>query len=251
MKRVGKLASMEKRKYVAMDAEAAMSGIECPSPIFQVWKYLGTCEGLCGAALGMAVRGGYDVTVAWLCCTLTFGGQTVIEGIEHRHKWTEEQSRTSLSRLGPVEPSDFDCRPPGFETQESEMTVHPKPIPEVLEHLKQIIQENSNDEVLSAGKLWCIHRERCLFSFLSHDLNNFSVLVSHELGFVVDTLQYIFSRLGSPAMIESSWKDRHLQSNGHAAAGSFLNLHCGHNNPFSAGEKKRLRSLLLQATTRS
>lgn len=75
--------------------------------------------------------------------------------------------------------------------------------------------------------------------------------MSHELGFVVDTLQYVVSRLGSPAMIESSWKDRHLQSSRDAASvGSFLNLHCGHNNPFSAGEKKRLRSLVLQATTR-
>ena len=152
VKRVGKLASMEKKKYIATDAEAAMRGVERPSPIFQVWKYLGTCEGLCGAALGMAVRRGYDVTLSWLCCTLTFGGQTVIEGMEHRHNWTEEQSRTSLSRLGPLNSSDFDCRPPGFESQESENTVHPKPIPEVLEQLKKILQENPNDEMLSAGK---------------------------------------------------------------------------------------------------
>lgn len=152
VKRVGKLASMEKKKYTVTDAEAAMSGVECPSPIFQVWKNLGTCEGLCGAALGMAVRGGYDVTVAWLCSTLTFGGQTVIEGMEHRHNWTEEQSRTSLSRLGQVKTDDFDCRPPGFESQESDSIVHPKPIPEVLCALKKIMDENLNDEGLLAGE---------------------------------------------------------------------------------------------------
>ena len=151
-KRIGKLASLEKKRFVSMDMEAAMGGIECPSPIFQVWKFLGTCEGLCGAALGMAVKGGYDVTVAWLCCTLTFGGQTLVEGIEHRHKWTEDQARASLAQLGPVLPTDFDCRPPGYESQESGTTVHPKPIPEVIEAMKALAQEYPNDEILSAGK---------------------------------------------------------------------------------------------------
>jgi hypothetical protein len=135
-----------------MDMEAAVSSIECPSPIFQAWKFLGTCEGLCGAALGTAVRAGYDVTVAWLCCTLTFGGQTLVESMEHRLKWTDEQARTSLGQLGPVLPIDFDCRPPGFASQESGTTVHPKPIPEVLKELKDIAQSNPDDELLSAGR---------------------------------------------------------------------------------------------------
>lgn len=54
-------------------------------------------------------------------------------------------------------------------------------------------------------------------------------------------------RLSAPVMIESSWKERHLQPDGSTAVGSFLNLHCGHNNPFSVGERKRLEALLLQA----
>jgi len=74
--------------------------------------------------------------------------------------------------------------------------------------------------------------------------------VNHELGFVIGTLQYVVARLGAPMVVESSWKERHLQSSGHAVGGSFLNLHCGHNNPFSVGEKKRLCALLLQATHR-
>lgn len=72
--------------------------------------------------------------------------------------------------------------------------------------------------------------------------------VSHELGFVVGTLEYAVSRLGSQAVIEANFKDRHLQSTSQEMIGSFLNLHCGHNNPFSASEKKRLRSLLMHAT---
>jgi len=156
VKRIGKLASVEKKRFISLDVEAATTGIECPSPIFQVWKFLGTCEGLCGAALGIAVKGGYDVTVAWLCCLLTFGGQTVVEGIEHRHKWTDDQARTSLAQLGNVVPTDFDCRPPGFESQESGMTVHPKPIPEVIEGLKSIIQENPADAVLTDGTYFLV-----------------------------------------------------------------------------------------------
>ena len=80
-------------------------------------------------------------------------------------------------------------------------------------------------------------------------LTYFFFIVSHELGFVMGTLQYAVSRLGSHAAIEASFKDRHLQSTSQEMIGSFLNLHCGHNNPFSAGEKKRLRSVLIQATS--
>jgi hypothetical protein len=80
---------------------------------------------------------------------------------------------------------------------------------------------------------------------------NFSpILVSQELGFVIDTLQYVVTRLCAPGIVESNWKDRHLQSIGSGTIGSFLNLHCGHNNPFSVGEKKRLRVLLQQVTDR-
>ena len=68
--------------------------------------------------------------------------------------------------------------------------------------------------------------------------------VSHELGFVVGMLEYVVYRLGSPAVIEANFKDRHLQASSQEMIGSFLNLHCGHNNPFSVTEKKRLRALL-------
>jgi hypothetical protein len=48
-------------------------------------------------------------------------------------------------------------------------------------------------------------------------------------------------------MIEASQKSRHLQVSD-SSVGSFLNLHCGHNNPFARKERDRLKVLLEQAT---
>jgi hypothetical protein len=74
--------------------------------------------------------------------------------------------------------------------------------------------------------------------------------VKHELAFVLGTLEYVVARLSSAPTVESSWKNRHLEKDG-IMVGSFLNLHCGHNNPFSQAERKRLKTLLSQATLRS
>lgn len=231
-----------------------MGGMECPAPIYQIWKYLGTCEGLCGAALGMAVRAGYDVTVSWLCSMLIFGGQTVVEGMEHRLKLTEDEVRAP-GQVGAVLPSDFDCRPPGYKSQESETTVHPKPIPEVIEELERVLKENSNDESLSSGTYLLLQISICYFMsvvqvYISslHFLSRYKA-VSHEVGFVIGTLQYCLSRLGSQTVVEASFNDRHLIASSRERLGSFINLHCGHNNPFGESEKKRLRSLVLQATS--
>lgn len=253
MKRIGKVASLEKRKFAAVDPEAATGNWDCPAPIYQVWKYLGTCEGLCGSPLGTVVRGGYDVTIAWLCSTLTFGGQVIVESMEHRHQWTEEQAWKSAGQLGQVQPVDFDCRPPGYQAQESETVIHPKPIPEVLAEMTKLVDSNPNDQALKSGRF---EREntgttiRFLFANVdTHSVLSLNLAVHHEISFVVGTLQYVIARLSSPNMIEASWKTRHLHSFGTGTVGSFLNLHCGHNNPFSPAERKRLRSLLTQATS--
>ena len=72
--------------------------------------------------------------------------------------------------------------------------------------------------------------------------------VGHELGFVVGTLEYVAARLSAPVNVEYNWKNRHLRNDGSATmVGSFLNLHCGHNSPFSDTERRRLRGLLMQA----
>ena len=72
--------------------------------------------------------------------------------------------------------------------------------------------------------------------------------VSHEVAFVIGTLGYVMSRLLAPPSIETSWRSRHLNANSSMAEGSFMNLHCGHNNPFSDAERKRLKAVLLQVT---
>ena len=250
-RRIGKLASLEKRKLTVMppsDDEIGLDpSLEIRSPIFLVWKALGCCDGLCGSALGMAVRGGFDCTVAWLCSTVSFGGQTIVEAMEHRLNLSLDDTGYSPSRLGEVNPKDFDCRPPGYESQESETVVHPKPIPEVVESIKKILTENSEDEILKSGK----QIGKCLaFHFnLRSKVLTYANSVSHEITFVLGTLEYVVARLSSPPTIESSWKNRHLQKDGAMMVGSFLNLHCGHNNPYSSPERKRLKSLLLQATT--
>jgi len=65
---------------------------------------------------------------------------------------------------------------------------------------------------------------------------------------VIGTLEYVMSRLSTPATMEASWKSRHFNANGPMAEGSFMNLHCGHNNPYADAERKRLKEVLLQVT---
>jgi hypothetical protein len=141
--------------------------------------------------------------------------------MEHRHRWSDEEAYRKLTELGDVQLSDFDCRPPGYEKQESETIVHPKPIPEVISALKSIMEEYQNDEAMNS--------------------------VSHELSFVIGTLEYIQARLSSLPVVEANWKNRHLRSDGSMSVGSFMNLHCGHNNAFSDSERKRLKALVVQA----
>lgn len=152
VKRIGKVASFEKKRFMSTDPELSLGSAECSSPIYIVWKYLGTCEGMCGSALGMAVKNGYDVTLSWLVCTLVFGGQCVIEGMEMRTNQAPASS-AKVGDLGAVSDKDFDCRPPDYHTDESETVVHPKPIPEVIEAIKSQRAENTNDDTLRARKL--------------------------------------------------------------------------------------------------
>lgn len=246
-KRLGKLASITKRELALRQSieEGGISSNECFAPIFLIWKSLACCEGLCGAALGTAVKGGFDCTVSWLCSLLTFGGQTIVEAMEHRQQKSFGES--VLNQLGEAIASDFDCRPPGYEKLESETIVHPKPIPEVLRNIKKIAAENPNDEMLEAGK--CSFFAYCSYLYVSiSNLPSHSFTpVKNELSFIVGTLEYIVSRLLSPATVESSWKNRHLMVDT-MLVGSFMNLNCGHNNPFSAAERSRLRDVVLQAT---
>lgn len=71
--------------------------------------------------------------------------------------------------------------------------------------------------------------------------------VNDELEYVIGTLEYIVDRLSAPSSLQSSWKNRHLVVDG-IMVGSFMNLHCGHNSPFSSSERNRLKELLLYAS---
>lgn len=88
-----------------------------------------------------------------------------MEGMEHRLEIPFGQSNPS--KLGQALPSDFDCRPPGFEQQESDSIVHPKPIPEVLDDIKRIIEENPNDGMLKQGEYYSslLKRMPCIVEY--------------------------------------------------------------------------------------
>jgi hypothetical protein len=232
-RRIGKLASIEKKRFAAFVESTSSTTNEqpsCPAPVYLVWKFLGCCEGLCGDVLGVAVKGGFDATVYWLSTVCVFGGQTIVEGIEHRSSAVDGNTSSNIppKQLSLVaEDSDFDCRPPGYEQQESDAVVHPKPIPEVLEALREILGDHRGDAILNS--------------------------VSHEVAFVMGTLEYIVARLSARSTLEMCWKSRHLggssmSSPGGGEVGSFLNLNCGHNNPYSAEERTRLREILVEAT---
>lgn len=58
-------------------------------------------------------------------------------------------------------------------------------------------------------------------------------------------LEYIVERTNSTLVINSALDSLHFRdSKQSSCTGSFLNLHCGHNNMFSTKEKDTLRSLL-------
>lgn len=216
VKRIGRRSKQESG---SRSAESDEDGIELgrgiggqSSPLRSAWETLACCDGLCGAPLGVAVKVGFDTTIAWLCCCLTYGGQYVVEEAEHRLAADGGQPNSGSIA---VVPADFDMRPAGFEMQESAKLVHPKPIPEVLESLKVLVADNGD-------------------AFAS---------VKHEITFVIGMLEYMLARLSSPQAVQSSWNCRHGKQD-ESMVGCFLNLHCGHNNPFAKSERDQLRRIL-------
>jgi len=178
--------------------------------LVNAWKVLACCDGLCGSPLGAAVKQGNDWTLTWLCCTLTFGGQEVVSSAEKRSGTSSEQLTIAAS--------DFDSRPNGYQTEENEMMVHPKPIPEVLATLKKLLAQSTSTEGNSDTSLSA---------------------VKHEISYCVGMLEYAVARLS--ASVGPSRQGLHFQD---PTVGHLLNLHCGHNNQFSVGERAELTTLL-------
>ena len=73
--------------------------------------------------------------------------------------------------------------------------------------------------------------------------STYFLAVKHELSFVIGMLEYIIARLSSPAVVKVSWKCKHGQLE-ETMVGTFLNLHCGHNNPFARQERQQLKDIL-------
>lgn len=218
-KRIGKRAKEENSRSTQGGDEGGMemgySFRNSSSPIKSAWEILACVDGLCGAPLGMAVKSGFDSTISWLCCTLTYGGQVVASKAERRLAVDNATTLPNAENVLPVIPSDFDQRPEGYEQQETGKMVHPKPLPEVLEKLRASVASESD-------------------SFSS---------VKHEISFVIGMLEYVIARLSSPPIIQASLKCIHCHPE-ETMVGTFLNLHCGHNNPFSKSERQHLKEIL-------
>ena len=76
----------------------------------------------------------------------------------------------------------------------------------------------------------------------------FAHQVSHEFQFVVGILHYIQARLSASATVQAAQLSRDLRHYDGSGIGSFLDLHCGHNNPFSNTERESLKILIDVAT---
>lgn len=217
-RRIGKLSTQERKANRSRaDTSDVEEGVELDfdgsnsqqnnvetTGLVNAWKSLASCDGLCGAPLGGAVKQGYDWTLTWLCSTLTFGGQLVANAAEKRLGSSEAVLQIS--------PLDFDCRPSGYQREENEMMVHPKPIPEVLATLRSLV-ETGDVSIRSA---------------------------EHELAYCIGVLEYVVARLSAPQVVEASKRGLHMQDQ----VGHLLNLHCGHNNQFNVEERMKLTALL-------
>ena len=149
VKRIGKLATAAKKfnsanntsndeqQGIEVFADGKVEGVSLnhqsetnsSSELIDLWNTLSCCDGLCGQPLGQAVKEGFDCTVSWLCCAVVMGSQVVSRKAEARIKLTEDVSPVIHSR-------DFDCRPNGYQRDESQTMRHPIPLPDVLSYLK-------------------------------------------------------------------------------------------------------------------
>ena len=230
---VGKIATLERRSIRArVDSADTDEGLEVSSmhtasstakndqpSVVNAWRALASCDGLTGSPLGSPVKQGFDWTLAWLCSALTYGGQVVVQNAERRLSiGTRNSDNAGNDKTDPIviTPTDFDCRPEGYASQENEMMTHPKPIPEVIANLHRIL--DNGDSTLRD--------------------------VDHELKYCMGVLEYIVARLTSPQVVTSSRQGLHF---GEHKTGCFLNLHCGHNNQYTAEERQRLRDLIEEA----
>jgi len=227
LRRIGKMATLQRKlmktaetqmndeeEGIEMSANGiGVAGLSTKSnPLIDGWNALASCDGLCGSPLGAAVKSGHDAVVYWLCSTLVYGGQRLVEAARRR--------AGNAGNMDVIE-RDFDCRPSNYQQTEGVTHVYPKPIPEVLQTLRDLL----NDAALKP--------------------------VQHEIRFSISTLDYVVARLTSAQVIASSRQSVYFKDSSSGSLGVFLRLHCGHNNPFSSEERHTLMSLIHQANATS
>lgn len=219
VRRIGKLA--KKSPFNAAVQSDEEQGIEAdgsiaenfPFPIIACWEALGSTDGLCGAPLGHSAAKGYDNIISWLCSCVTYGGQQLVEKAAKR-----------LAKDGPIDreisviPSDFDLRPEGYQ-KPAEIGLM-KSIPEVMQLLKSLLERNGDASIMA---------------------------VKLEMRFIIGMFEYITARLSSPKVVQSAWLRFNLKRD-ETRVGTFLPLHCNHNNAYSASERARLTEILRQCT---
>ena len=156
VKRIGKLATAAKKLASSFDSsKEGKEGIEVSFvddsignsskdvakesnsdqwELIDLWNTLSCADGLCGRPLGQAVKDGFDCTVSWLCCAVVMGSQVVVKAAKKRSQQSNDSSTSNESTT--ILSKDFDCRPAGYQRDESETTRHPIPLTNVLSYLK-------------------------------------------------------------------------------------------------------------------
>jgi hypothetical protein len=76
-----------------------------------------------------------------------------------------------------------------------------------------------------------------------------TVTVFAEVRYCIGMLEYIVARLISKSSVTAALDSRHFRdsSTRTMCTGSFLPLHCGHNNQFSVDERRALMKILQEA----
>ena len=165
-KRIGKLATEASRNSGIGVGMGDVEIVPSYQPLAtQAWIDLSCCDGLTGLTLGVAVKRGFDATVAWLCSCLVFGGQRIVARAERRlHETESSMGGSSSSAILEVHASDFDGRPPGYELQENATKVFPKPVPEVLDKLAFFL-EQGDDTIAKCKQIPSLCGCRCVIPF--------------------------------------------------------------------------------------
>jgi hypothetical protein len=204
LKRIGKLATVAKRKMQQAEVDDDLSNVEDEgveisltpdegqrlmpasqqpaqknieaNALMKVWKVLACCDGLCGHHLGHTVKEGFDCTISWLCCAVVFGPQVLIDKAEKRwdgaHSLNDGVRRSSDGIAHEIILNDFDQRPSGYQWAEDAISKYPLPIPVVLSSLKKVLAEQLN--AVKEGLLYI------LVPYILSYISQFSLLSLYE-----------------------------------------------------------------------